>query len=121
MPAAVAHVHAIDDGIPYWSAALNDPSTHDHYVVIDAKGCQPGRREVATKPPDAFVTNTKSVISRKREFSSFAGVLRPKVRQRHADESDAFGRREDRADEVKSHFTQPVPGFDGCFHRSAAG
>ncbi len=51
MPAAVAHVHPIDDGIPYWSAALNDPSTHDHYVVIDANGCQPGRREVATKPP----------------------------------------------------------------------
>ena len=51
MSAAVAHVHAIDDGIPYWAAALNDPSTHDHYVVIDANGGQSGCREVATEAP----------------------------------------------------------------------
>ena len=51
MSAAVAHVHAINDGVPQWSAALNDPPTHDHYVVIDADGCQPGCREVATKDP----------------------------------------------------------------------
>jgi len=77
MPAAVAHVHAIDDGIPYWSAALNDPSTHDHYVVIDAKGCQPGRREVATKPLDAFVTNTKPVDFRKTGVQLFRRRLAP--------------------------------------------
>ena len=50
-------------------------------------------------------------------------------RRRLAPESSTASRRrvgrlwgaEDRADQVKSDFTQPVPGFDGCFHRSAAG
>ena len=37
----------------------------------------------------------------KREFGSFAGVLRPKARDGYADESDALGRREDGPDQAK--------------------
>jgi hypothetical protein len=54
--------------------------------------------------------------SRKREFGSFAGVLRPKVRDRYADESDALGRREDGPDQAKGDLVQPVPGFNARFH-----
>ena len=52
----------------------------------------------------------------KREFGSFAGVLRPKVRDRYADESDALGRREDGPDQAKGDLVQPVPGFNARFH-----
>jgi hypothetical protein len=37
----------------------------------------------------------------KREFASFAAILRPKGRDRYADESDALGRREDRPDQAE--------------------
>src|SRR5262249_25209014 len=49
-------------------------------------------------------------------FGSFAGVLRPKVRDRYADESDALGRREDGPDQAKGDLVQPVPGFNARFH-----
>ena len=52
----------------------------------------------------------------KREFGSFAGVLRPKVRDRYADESDALGRREDGPDQAEGDLVQPVPGFNARFH-----
>jgi hypothetical protein len=52
----------------------------------------------------------------KREFGSFAGVLRPKVRDRYADESDALGRREDGPDQAKGDLVQPVPGFNARFY-----
>ena len=52
----------------------------------------------------------------KREFGSFAGVLRPKVRDRYADESDALGRREDGPDQAKGDLVQPVTGFNARFH-----
>src|SRR6516165_11716503 len=57
----------------------------------------------------------------KRKSGSFAGVLRPKVRDRYADESDALGRREDGPDQAKGDLVQPVPGFNARFHRSTAG
>jgi len=38
--AAVAHVHAIDDGIAKRSAALDDPPTHGTDVVKPRRSCQ---------------------------------------------------------------------------------
>jgi hypothetical protein len=38
--AAVAHVHAIDDGIAKRSAALDDPPTHGTDVVMPRRSCQ---------------------------------------------------------------------------------
>ena len=46
-----------------------------------------GRMGVTSLAPEARLRFTK------REYSSFASVLRPKVRERYADESYAFGRR----------------------------
>ena len=40
MHAAVAHVHAIDDGIATRSAALDDPPTHETNVVMPRRSCQ---------------------------------------------------------------------------------
>jgi hypothetical protein len=57
----------------------------------------------------------------KREFGSFAAVLRPKVRDCYTDESDAFRQREDGPDQANGHLMQPVPGFNARFQRSAAG
>jgi hypothetical protein len=34
MNAAVTHIHAGDNAVPKRPAALNDPPTHDRYVVI---------------------------------------------------------------------------------------
>ena len=36
MHAAVAHVHAVDNGITYRCAALDDSPAHDRYVAIEA-------------------------------------------------------------------------------------
>ena len=44
----------------------------------------------------------------KRELGSFSSVLHPKVRDRYADESGAFGRREDRRDQAKGDLMQRV-------------
>jgi hypothetical protein len=33
--AAVANIHAIDDGITKWSAALDNSPAHDPYLVIE--------------------------------------------------------------------------------------
>src|SRR5262249_41974901 len=52
----------------------------------------------------------------KGEFGSFAGVLRPKVRNRYADESDALGWREDGPDQAEGDLVQPVLGFNARFH-----
>jgi hypothetical protein len=38
--AAVAHVHAIDDGIPTRSAALDDPPAHRRDITIRQSSCQ---------------------------------------------------------------------------------
>jgi hypothetical protein len=40
--ATVAHVHAIDDGIPKRPAALDDPPTHGRYIVVRSRACQRG-------------------------------------------------------------------------------
>ena len=46
--AAVAHVHAIDDGITKRSAALDDPPTHGSDIVIYQRSCQPMARCTAS-------------------------------------------------------------------------
>ena len=56
----------------------------------------------------------------KREFSYFAGDLRSKVRQRHADGSNAFRGREHGPDQIQGDLMQLLPGLDRHFHRSAA-
>ena len=56
----------------------------------------------------------------KREFSRFAGGLRSKVRERHADESNAFRRREHGPDQVQGDLMQLLPRLDRHFHRPAA-
>jgi hypothetical protein len=65
---------------------------------------------------DAVAPEKGGLNCTKREFGSFAGVLRPKVRDRYADESDALGRREDGPDQAKGDLVQPVPGFNARFH-----
>ena len=44
-----------------------------------------------------------------------------KVRKRHADESNAFGRREYRSDKAEGELMQLLPRLDRHIHRSAAG
>ena len=57
----------------------------------------------------------------KGEFGSFAGDLRVKIRECHADEPDPLWRRENRPDQVEGDLMQFVAGCDCCFHRSATG
>jgi hypothetical protein len=70
---------------------------------------------------DSARVGSRDYISRKRELSRLAGNWRSKVRQRHADEPNAFGRREYRSDQAKSELMQLLPRLDRHLRRSAAG
>jgi len=83
-------------------------TVHD---LADDAGRKTGGVHGRAKPP-----SVRDSPFTKREFGSFAGVLRPKVRDRYADESDALGRREDGPDQAKGDLVQPVPGFNARFH-----
>jgi hypothetical protein len=67
-----------------------------------APGAKRGR---ATGRPTALRRDSRFT---KREFGSFAGVLRPKARDRYADESDALGRRQDGPDQAKGDLVRPA-------------
>jgi hypothetical protein len=60
-------------------------------------------------------------VSRKRKLRRFAPGLLLKVRDRYANESNAFGWWEYRSDKTKSQLMQLLPRFDRHFHRPAAG
>src|SRR6266404_9906965 len=51
--ATVAHVHAIDDGIPKRSAALNDPPAHGSDIVTRQRACQ--RRHLDRKSRREYI------------------------------------------------------------------
>jgi hypothetical protein len=40
MHAAVAHVHAIDDGITQWLATLDDSPAHESDIIVHQRACQ---------------------------------------------------------------------------------
>jgi hypothetical protein len=60
--AVIAHVHAIDDGIPQRSAALDDPPTHAADIVI--RGCPHQQRGMAR--PRSHCDNFACTHSRSR-------------------------------------------------------
>jgi hypothetical protein len=51
--ATVAHVHAIDDGIPKRSAALDDPPAHDLHIVACQRACH--RRHLDPKSRREYI------------------------------------------------------------------
>jgi hypothetical protein len=58
--------------------------------------------------------------SRKGEFHRFAAGSRLKVRERHANEPNPFGRREYGPDQVSGDLMKLLSRLDGHFHRPAA-
>ena len=83
MPLCLTALQLIDHVVWHARGAL---TVHD---LADDAGRKTGGVHGRAQPPSG-----RDLPVTKREFGSFAGVLRPKVRDRYADESDALGRGE---------------------------
>src|SRR5271170_1172920 len=88
---------------------------HEAPIILSAEMSEP-RFEQAV----GGAARNRQLHFTKREFSYFAGDLRSKVRERHADEPNAFRGREHGPDQVQGDLMQLLPRLDRHFHRPAA-
>jgi hypothetical protein len=79
------------------------------YKYLALRPYVPSRRRIPMNAPNKTMGDR---ASRKREFDWFDNGLRLNLRKRHADESNAFRRREHRPDEVECQLMQFLARLD---------